>query len=61
MKLKPGDIFNNAFVEDLFKDNQPLLPSDASPWRNVNIKQNPRNETVAIVFDVRPCTDPSSH
>lgn len=54
MKLRPGDIFNNEFVEDFFKDNKPLLPADVSPWDNVEIKQDRKNDTVAIVFDVRP-------
>jgi outer membrane protein assembly factor BamA len=59
MKLKPGDIFNNDFVDDFFKDNKPLLPADVSRWDNVEIEQNPKNDTVSIVFDVGPCPQPS--
>jgi outer membrane protein insertion porin family len=60
MKLEPGDIFNNDFVDAFFEDNKPLLPADVSRWDNVEIKQDPKNDTVAIVFDVRPCPQPSS-
>jgi outer membrane protein assembly factor BamA len=59
MKLKPGDIFNNDFVDDFFKDNKPLLPADVSRWDNVEIEQDPKNDTVSIVFDVSPCPQPS--
>lgn len=60
MKLKRGEVFNSKFVEDFFNDNKPLLPTDVSPWQNVEIKQDPEDDTVAIVFDLRPCPQPTS-
>jgi outer membrane translocation and assembly module TamA len=60
IKLKRGDVFNSKFVEDFFKDNKPLLPAKVSHWRNVEIKQDAEDDTVAIVFDLRPCPQPTS-
>jgi hypothetical protein len=33
-RLKPGDVFHRDLVDDIFKRNKPLLPSDAS-WEGM--------------------------
>ena len=54
-KLRPGDVFNPKLVEEFSKKNKPLLPPDASPRDDMQLKQDGRNGTVAIEFDFRSC------
>lgn len=55
MPLKPGDVFNSRLIGEFYKENKSALPADVSPLEDTRITQNPRNGTVAIVFDVRTC------
>ena len=55
IKLKPGDIFNNDLINEFYKDNKSILPPDVHPSGDTYVKQNPLDNTVAIVFDVRAC------
>lgn len=54
-KLKEGDVFDAKLVRDFYIDNKSILPADATPDLGPEVKQDPRNDTVAIVFDFRPC------
>lgn len=60
IKLHRGDLFNSGFVEDFFQDNKSVLPTGVSSRQNVEIKQNLRQGTVAIVFDLRSGPQDSS-
>jgi len=60
IKLKPGDIFRQNLIEEFYKDNQSVIPGDASLWKNTQINQDPKNRTAAIVFDFRGCREPPS-
>lgn len=55
IKLKPGDIFNNDLIKEFYNDNKSILPPDVHPSGDTYVKQNPLDNTVAIVFDVRAC------
>jgi outer membrane translocation and assembly module TamA len=57
--LKVGDVFNANFLDDFFQDNKALLPAGVSPRENVQVKQHLGDATVAVVFDLRPCLQPS--
>jgi outer membrane protein insertion porin family len=56
---KPGDVFNFNLLNDFYQENQDVLPPGLSPADNTYVKQDPRNNTVAIVFDVRDCHSPT--
>lgn len=51
---KPGEIFDGTRLDDFFKVNRAILPSDASK-DDVNIKRDLKTRTVAILFDFRAC------
>jgi outer membrane protein assembly factor BamA len=51
---KSGQIFDGSRLEEFFKVNQSLLPADAST-EDVNVRRDPKSETVAISFDLRTC------
>jgi outer membrane protein assembly factor BamA len=51
---KSGQIFDRTRLDDFFKTNQAILPSDASR-DDVSIKRDPKSKTVAISFDFRTC------
>lgn len=50
-----GDLFNPALWQDFFKDNKPHLPPDASPDKDMQIRKDPRDGTLVITLDFRPC------
>jgi hypothetical protein len=52
---KPGEIFDGTRLDDFFKVNRAILPSDASK-DDVNIKRDLKTRTVAILFDFRTCS-----
>jgi len=54
---KPGEIFDGTRLEEFFKVNRAILPSDVS-GDDVNVKHDLKSKTVAILFDFRTC--PSS-
>jgi outer membrane protein assembly factor BamA len=51
---KPGDIFDGTRLEEFFKANQAILPSDVSR-DDVNVKRDLKSKTVDILFDFRTC------
>lgn len=51
---KPGDVFDGIRLEEFFKVNQAILPSDVSR-NDVNVKRDPKSKTVTILFDFRTC------
>ncbi len=53
-KLIAGEIFNPQVIADFYKEKKSLLPVDASQ-ENIQVRQDPRNSTVDLVFDFRPC------
>jgi hypothetical protein len=57
---KPGEIFDGTRLEEFFKVNQPILPSDVSR-DDVNVKHDPKTKTVAILFDFRTCPPQSTN
>jgi outer membrane protein assembly factor BamA len=52
---KPGEIFDETRLDDFFKVNRAILPSDASKKDDVNIKRDLKTRTVAILFDFWTC------
>jgi len=51
---KSGQVFDGTQLEDFFKVNRAILPSDVSR-DDVNVRRNPKSKTVAILFDFRTC------
>jgi outer membrane protein assembly factor BamA len=54
-KFREGDVFDPKSVRDFYIDNKSVLPADATSDLDTEVKQDPRKDTVAIVFDFRPC------
>ncbi len=53
-ELVPGQIFNYDLIGHVFAESKSALPADASR-NDLEIHQDARNATVAIVFDFRRC------
>ena len=51
---KPGEVFDSAKLNEFFKVNRAILPSDASR-DDVTVRRDPKARTVAILFDLRTC------
>lgn len=51
---KPGEIFDGTRLEEFFKVNRAILPSDVSR-DDVHVRRDPKSKTVAILFDFRTC------
>jgi outer membrane protein assembly factor BamA len=51
---KPGEVFDSTRLEEFFKVNRAILPSDVSR-DDVNVRRDPKSKTVAILFDFRTC------
>jgi outer membrane protein assembly factor BamA len=56
---KPGEIFDSAKLDEFFKVNRAILPSDASS-DDVAVAPQNKMRTVRIVFDLRVCPQPSN-
>jgi outer membrane protein assembly factor BamA len=54
-KLVPGQVFNSQWVSEVYDESKSVLPPDASPQDDVEITQDPKKATVAIVFNFLPC------
>lgn len=55
LEIKPGMVFSHKLVDDFYKQNEAILPPDASPGEDTTIAQDVRTHTVAIKFDFRGC------
>ncbi len=53
--LVAGKVFDPGLVRAVFSEDKSVLPPDASEEHDLHITQDPRNATVAIVFDFRRC------
>ncbi len=51
---KSGQLFDRRVIEDFLKQNQSLLPNDASP-KDMAVSRDVQNATVDLVFDFRSC------
>jgi hypothetical protein len=51
---KPGELFDRARLEEFFKVNRTILPSDVSE-NDVKVERNTKARTVAILFDLWTC------
>ncbi len=51
---KPGAIFDRTKLDEFFKVNRTILPSDVSR-DDVSVRRDPKSKTVAILFDFRTC------
>jgi len=51
---KPGAIFDRTKLDEFFKVNRTILPSDVSR-DDVNVRRDPKSKTVAILFDFWTC------
>jgi outer membrane protein assembly factor BamA len=51
---RPGAIFDRTKLDEFFKVNRTILPSDVSR-DDVNVRRDPKSKTVAILFDFRTC------
>lgn len=56
---KPGEVFDTAKLDEFFKVNRAILPSDASR-DDVAVERQTKMRTVRIVFDLRVCPQPSN-
>jgi outer membrane protein assembly factor BamA len=56
---KSGQAFDGTRLEEFFKLNRALLPSDASR-EDVNVRRDPKSKTVSILFDFRTCPPQSN-
>lgn len=56
---KPGEVFDGTRLEEFFRVNRAILPSDVSR-EDVNVKRDPKSKTVAILFDFRTCPPQSN-
>jgi outer membrane translocation and assembly module TamA len=55
IKLKSGDLFNEEILEEFFKENEHLLPANASAMENSKIERDMNARTIDIEFDFRNC------
>jgi Surface antigen variable number repeat len=51
---KPGEVLDSTKLDEFFKVNRAILPSDVSS-EDVSIRRDPKTRTVAISFDFRTC------
>ena len=51
---KPGAVFDRTKLDEFFKVNRTILPSDVSR-DDVTVRRDPKSKTVAILFDFRNC------
>jgi len=51
---KSGQVFDRTRLEEFFKVNRTIFPSDVSR-DDVNVRRDPKSKTVAILFDFRTC------
>jgi len=56
---KPGEVFDSSKLNEFFKVNRAILPSDASR-DDVNVERDNKTRTVKIVFDFRVCPQHSN-
>ena len=56
---KPGEVFDSTKLDEFFKVNRAILPSDASR-DDVAVERQNKMRTVRIVFDLRVCPQPSN-
>jgi outer membrane protein insertion porin family len=54
---KPGEVFDSTTLDEFFKVNRAILPSDASR-DDVAVERQNKMRTARIVFDVRVCPQP---
>jgi outer membrane protein assembly factor BamA len=51
---KSGEVFDRTRLDEFFKLDRAILPSDASR-DDVNVRRDLKTRTVAILFDFRTC------
>lgn len=56
---KPGEVFDSTKLDEFFKVNRAILPSDASR-DDIAVERQNKMRTVRIVFDLRVCPQPSN-
>ena len=56
---KPGEVFDSTKLNEFFKVNRAILPSDASR-DDVSVRRDPKARTVAILFDFWTCPSRSN-
>ena len=56
---KPGEVFDSTKLNEFFKVNRAILPSDASR-NDVSVKRDPKARTVAILFNLWTCPSSSN-
>jgi len=56
---KPGEVFDGTRLEEFFKANKAILPSDVSR-EDLNVSRDLKTRTVAILFDFRTCSSNSN-
>jgi len=54
-------IFDPSLLEEFFKKNRNILPSNASLDDDVEFHRNTKEGTLSIVFDFRPCPGQQHH
>jgi outer membrane protein assembly factor BamA len=54
-RVKPGSVFDNALMEELFNQGKVASSRDVSYMNITNVTRNPEKATVDIVFDFRLC------
>lgn len=56
---KPGEVFDSMRLNEFFKVNKAILPSDVSR-DDVSVRRDNKTKTVAILFDFRSCPSDSN-
>lgn len=56
---KSGEVFDSTKLDEFFKVNRAILPSDAST-DDVNVRRDAKARTVAILFDLWTCPSSSN-
>lgn len=59
--IGPGQTFNKASLEALFKERKSVLPVNSSLERNAVITRNTKDATVSILLDFRSCPEPNAN
>lgn len=52
---KPGEVLSMARLDEFFKVNKAILPSDVLRYEDMSMTRNTKEKTVAILFDFRTC------
>jgi hypothetical protein len=59
-RVKPGSVYDNALMQELFNQGKPASPSDLSFMNGMTVTRNVEKASVNIVFDFATCPPPKN-